>query len=293
MAERLGFIGLGAMGAPMALRLVDAGHDVVVHNRSSAAVRRLEEAGAEPAGSAADVAAHASVVFTMLPTEAAVIEVVVWAGASIRQARPVPNVVVDLSTVSPATVAILADGLGSGTAVVDAPVSGGVAGAIEGRLSIMDGGDATVIERMRPIREIFGPTMHVGPSGAGQTVKAANQVLVASIIQGLSEAIVLLDAAGADTPAALEAISRGLGGNRVLDVKRASLLARDFTPSGRAELHRKDLGIALALGRDHQVFLPVTALIEQLYTSLAAQGRSDLDHTALLSLADQFSGPGG
>ena len=290
--DRVGFIGLGAMGLPMARRLIEAGHELIVHNRSQEAVQQLQDVGAQSARSPADVASRSNVVLTMLPTEEAVVEVVLGEDGSVRHGTPAPQVLVDLSTVSPATVRLLADGLRpAGTAVVDAPVSGGVAGAVEGSLSVMVGGEQAIVDRVRPLLEVFGSAMfHVGPSGAGQIVKAANQVLVASIIQGLSEAIVLLDSAGTDTVEGLEAISRGLGANRLLDLKKAALLTRDFTPGGRAALHRKDLAIALAIGRDHEVFLPVTAVIEQLYTALAAQGFGDLDHTALLGLADLLAG---
>lgn len=291
MTAPIGFVGLGAMGAPMAGRLLAAGRSMVVHNRSEAAVRRLEDQGAIRADTPAAVAQHAPVVFTMLPTEQAVVDVVLG-DEGIHAGARAGHVVVDLSTVSPQTVhAIAASLAGAGVAVVDAPVSGGQQGAVDGSLSIMVGGDNDDVERVRPLLEVLGTlVLHVGKSGSGQTVKAANQVLVAAIIQGLSEAITLLDASGADTATALQAIRGGLAGNRLLDLNAAALLARDFTPGGRAHLHRKDLGIALAIGRERTVYMPVTAAIDQLFTALEAQGLADLDHSALLKLAETMSG---
>jgi 2-hydroxy-3-oxopropionate reductase len=288
---QVGFVGLGAMGLPMARRLLQAGHALTVYNRSRSPVQVLAEEGAREARSAEEVAAASEVVFTMLPSEAAVLEVTLGE-ASVVTASPPAAVLVDCSTVSPSTVTKMVVGLiAHGTQVVDAPVSGGVLGAEAGSLAIMAGGSPGTVGRVWPLLETLGSTVvHVGPSGAGQTVKAANQVVVASILQGLSEAIVLLDAAGADTSAALDAIGGGLGASRVLEHKKASLLARDFTPSGRAELHHKDLGIALAIARAHDVSLPVTALVDQFFAALAAQGRSGWDHSALLALADQMSG---
>lgn len=294
MSGTLGFVGLGAMGLPMARRLLGAGHDVTVHNRSEPPILRLEAHGATRADTPADVAARSDVIFTMLPTEEALLDVALGSDGLHAGARP-RQVLVDSSTVSPATVSAVAAGLAAhDVAMVDAPVSGGVQGAIDGTLSVMVGGFDESVDRVLPFLKVFGSAVvHVGHLGAGQTVKAANQILVAGIIQALSEAIVLLDATGTDAVAGLEAISHGLGANRLLDLKKASLLARDFEPGGRAELHRKDLRIALDIGRRHRVYLPLAAAVDQLFTALAARGMGERDHTALLGLQDEFSGRGG
>lgn len=288
---QVGFIGLGAMGLPMARRLLQGGWDLTVHNRSPDAVRALVAEGARAAGSPAEVATYTDVVVTMLPTEAAVEEVALGEAGVVAAMTPAA-LLVDCSTVSPSAVLRIGHELADyGTEAVDAPVSGGVPGAEAGTLSVMVGASDTAFAQIRPLLTAFGSTIiHVGGQGAGQTAKAANQIVVAGILQALSEAIVLLDATGVDTAAALEAIQGGLGGNRVLELKKATLLARDFTPSGRAELHHKDLGIALAIARHHDVSLPVTALIDQFFAALAAQGLATLDQSALLALADRLSG---
>ena len=175
--------------------------------------------------------------------------------------------------------------------MLDAPVSGGEPGAIEGSLSIMVGGDAETFEEARPILEHLGKTIvHVGEHGAGQTVKAANQLLVAGIIGLVSEAIVLLEASGVDGERGLEVLAGGLAGNTVLDRKAASMLAREFKPGFRIDLHHKDMGIALATARTAGVSLPVTGVVAQLVASARAMGHGSLDHSALLSVIEQLSG---
>ncbi|HEY6479137.1 MAG TPA: NAD-binding protein, partial [Streptosporangiaceae bacterium] len=182
-------------------------------------------------------------------------------------------------------------GAGSGLRVLDAPVSGGEAGANEGTLSIMVGGSAEDFEAARPLLEAMGQTIaHVGPAGSGQTVKAANQLIVAGTIELVAEAIVFLEASGVPTGPALEVLAGGLAGNRILDRKAAGMVKRQFTPGFRAELHDKDLGIVLATARSAGVILPLGATVSQLMGSLKAQGLGGLDHTALLRIVEQLSG---
>jgi 2-hydroxy-3-oxopropionate reductase len=197
-----------------------------------------------------------------------------------------------MSTIAPETsVAVAERAKESGVQVLDAPVSGGEPGAIEGSLSIMVGGDAASFEKARPILEHLGKTIvHVGEHGAGQTVKAANQLLVAGIIGLVSEAIVLLEASGVDGERGLEVLAGGLAGNTVLDRKAASMLAREFTPGFRIDLHHKDMGIALATARTAGVALPVTGVVAQLMAAARASGHGSLDHSALLSVIEQLSG---
>jgi 2-hydroxy-3-oxopropionate reductase len=289
--EKIGFIGLGIMGGPMAANLVNAGYDVTGFARSSSSTERLEKAGAKAAGSIAEAVDGADVVITMLPDSPEVDEVVLGEGGVLASAGP-DVLLIDMSTIAPETsVAVAERAKESGVQVLDAPVSGGEPGAIEGSLSIMVGGDAETFEKARPILEHLGKTIvHVGEHGAGQTVKAANQLLVAGIIGLVSEAIVLLEASGVDGERGLEVLAGGLAGNTVLDRKAATMLAREFKPGFRIDLHHKDMGIALATARTAGVSLPVTGVVAQLMAAARAAGHGSLDHSALLSVIEQLSG---
>jgi 2-hydroxy-3-oxopropionate reductase len=200
------------------------------------------------------------------------------------------TLVIDMSTISPQTaraVAAAADGF----RVLDAPVSGGERGAVEGTLSIMVGGSDDDVAAARPVFEALGTTIvHVGPAGAGQTVKAANQLVVAGTIQLVAEAIVLLETSGVDAEAGLRVLAGGLAGSTVLDRKAASMLAREFAPGFRVDLHHKDLGIMLDAARSAGAVVPVGALVAQLMAALRARGDGGLDHTALLRLTERLSG---
>jgi len=289
--EKIGFIGLGIMGGPMAANLVNAGYDVTGFARSSSSQERLEKAGAKSAGSIAEAVDGADVVITMLPDSPEVDDVVLGEDGVLASAAP-DLLLIDMSTIAPETsVAVAERAKESGVQVLDAPVSGGEPGAIEGSLSIMVGGDAEAFEKARPILEHVGKTIvHVGGHGAGQTVKAANQLLVAGIIGLVSEAIVLLEASGVDGERGLEVLAGGLAGNTVLDRKAASMLAREFKPGFRIDLHHKDMGIALATARTAGVALPVTGVVAQLMAAARASGHGSLDHSALLNVIEQLSG---
>jgi 2-hydroxy-3-oxopropionate reductase len=287
---RIGFIGLGVMGGPMAANLVRAGFDVTGHNRSAAAVDRLVAVGGKAAGTVAEATEGVDVVITMLPDSPDVEEVVHGVLASASAGL----LLVDMSTVAPQTaVAIAKAAQDKGIHTLDAPVSGGEQGAIDGTLSIMVGGPPDAFDAAEPVFAALGTTVvHVGPAGAGQTVKAANQLVVAGIIELVAEAIVLLEACGVDAAAGLRVLAGGLAGNRVLDRKAATMLARDFAPGFRVDLHHKDLGIGLAVARDAGVVVPVGALVAQLMAAVRARGGGSLDHTALLTLVDDLSGGG-
>jgi 2-hydroxy-3-oxopropionate reductase len=289
--QKIGFIGLGIMGAPMAANLVNAGYEVTGYARSSSSKERLEQAGAKSAGSIKEAVAGADVVITMLPDSPEVNEVVLGEDGVLASAGP-DLLLIDMSTIAPETsVAVAKQAQESGARVLDAPVSGGEPGAIEGSLSIMVGGDEETFEEARPILEHLGKTIvHVGEHGAGQTVKAANQLLVAGIIGLVSEAIVLLEASGVDGERGLEVLAGGLAGNTVLDRKAASMLAREFKPGFRIDLHHKDMGIALATARTAGVSLPVTGVVAQLVASARAMGHGSLDHSALLTVIEALSG---
>lgn len=286
MTETVGFVGLGVMGRYMALNLVSAGLDVVVHNRSGGPQEELVAAGAQGAASAAEVAARARTVITMLSDDAAVRAVV---GEALLPAAGEGSLIIDMSTVSPAlSRELAAQGAQRGVALLDAPVSGGDVGAREGTLSIMVGGEAADLERARPLLEILGASIvHAGPAGAGQVVKACNQVLVAVTIAGVSEALVLGSKLGVAPDVIIDVLSRGLAGNRVMEVRRRNFLEHDFTPGFKVDLHHKDLDIALASGGQANVGLSLTALTQQMFRQLRAEGRGSEDHSALLSIVEE------
>ncbi|HLT62070.1 MAG TPA: 2-hydroxy-3-oxopropionate reductase [Microlunatus sp.] len=284
-------IGLGIMGAPMAANLVEAGHDVIGHNRSRAKVERLIEAGGRGADSVAEAVADAEVIITMVPDSPDVEAVAEGEDGILARARD-GALWVDCSTIRPDVATRLADAARArGLRPLDAPVSGGEAGAVEGTLSIMVGGDAADFEAARPVLEAVGSTIvHVGPSGSGQTVKAANQLIVAGTIELVAEALVFLEAYDVDTTAAVSVLAGGLAGNRILDRKAGSMINREFEPGFRVDLHHKDLGIVLAAAREAGVAIPLGSHTAQLVQALRQLGHGDLDHSALLLLVEQLSG---
>jgi len=268
----IGFIGLGVMGEPMARNLVAAGHDVLVHNRTPKHVDGARSVSLEEA-------ARADVVITMLPDSAAVLSV----ADTIIDARP--GLWIDMSTIHPTVAMELAE---RGIATLDAPVSGGDVGAQQGTLSIMVGGADDDFERARPILEAVGNTIvHVGGPGAGQTVKACNQIVVALTIEAVSEALVLGSKAGVDPEKILDVLGGGLAANRVMEMRRNNFLEHDFTPGFRVDLHHKDLNIALESGDAFGVPLPGTRLAQQQFSELRAKGRGGDDHSALLTVIEE------
>jgi 2-hydroxy-3-oxopropionate reductase len=289
--QRIGFIGLGIMGAPMAANLVDAGYEVTGHNRSPEKVQPLVRRGGQAAGSVADATAGADVVVTMLPDSPDVRDVVLGPGGVLEHAAP-GLLLIDMSTVAPETsLEVAAAAREHDVRMLDAPVSGGEQGAVDGSLSIMVGGDAADLEGARGVLEAMGGTIvHVGGHGAGQTVKAANQLVVAGTLSLVGEALVLLQASGVDGERALQVLAGGMAGSTVLDRKAATMLARDFRPGFRVDLHDKDMGIALATARAAGVSLPVTGLVAQLVASARAMGHGSSDHSALLQVIEQLSG---
>jgi 2-hydroxy-3-oxopropionate reductase len=284
----VGFIGLGIMGGPMAVNLTAADFDVVGHNRSPAKTERFVARGGRGASSVEEAVENADVVATMLPDSPDVRAVL---ATVFDHARP-GTLIIDFSTIRPDVAADLAaEGAERGFRVLDAPVSGGEQGAVDAVLSIMVGGEAEDFEAARPVFDAVGRTVvHVGPAGAGQTVKAANQLIVAGTLELLAEAIVFVEAHGVDTGAALKVLGGGLAGSAVLERKGGAMLARDFTPGFRVELHDKDLGIVTTAAREAGVVIPLGAAVAQLVASLRAQGDGGLDHSALLKLVAQLSG---
>ncbi len=291
MAEKIGFIGLGIMGRPMAKNLMEAGYELVLHNRSPEKAEELaEEGNAIAAGSPMEVAEACDIVITMLPDSPDVEAVVAGEGGVLEGIRD-GALLVDMSTISPVVTEELSEkARENGASMLDAPVSGGDVGAIEGTLSIMVGGSEEDFERALPLFEVMGGTVtHVGPSGTGQIVKAANQIVVALTIEAVSEALVLGSKGGVAPEKILDVLGGGLAGNKVMEAKRDKMLEHSFDPGFRIELHHKDLGIALAAGREYGVTLPVTAIVDQMLETLKLRGKGDQDHSAILTLIEESS----
>jgi 2-hydroxy-3-oxopropionate reductase len=289
MADAVGFIGLGIMGRPMAKNLMDAGYELVVHNRSPEKAEELaEEGNATAAGSPREVAEACDIVITMLP-DSPDVEAVVAGEDGVLEGIRDGALLVDMSTISPVVTEELSAKIRKqGASMLDAPVSGGDVGAIEGALSIMVGGSEEDFERARPLFDVMGKVAtHVGPTGAGQVVKACNQIVVALTIEAVSEALVLGSRGGVAPEKLVEALSGGLAGSAVMEAKKEKFFSHDFEPGFRIELHHKDLGIALAAGREYGVALPVTAIVDQMLEALKAKGRGDRDHSALLTLLEE------
>ncbi len=290
MAERVGFVGLGIMGKPMARNLMEAGYDLVVYNRSRGPVDELAKDGASAAGSPREVAENSDIVVTMLPDSPDVREVVTGKNG-VLGGMGEGSLLVDMSTISPVvTEELAAEVKKKGASMLDAPVSGGDVGAQQGTLSVMVGGSEEDFERARPLFDAMGKTIvHVGGNGAGQVTKAANQVVVALTIEAVSEALVLGSKGGVEPSKILDVLSGGLAGNKVMEVKREKFLSHDFSPGFRSELHHKDLGIALAAGRAYGVVLPVTAIVDQMLLSMKKKGWGGEDHSALLRIIEDLS----
>ena len=290
-AQRIAFIGLGIMGLPMAVNLVRAGHTVTGHNRSSHKVDALVAEGGLRGGGVAETVADADVVITMLPDSPDVESVLTGAGGVYDHAKP-GALVIDMSTIRPDVArAVAAAGAERGLRVLDAPVSGGEAGAIEAKLSIMVGGSQEDFDAARPVFEVLGTTpVLVGPSGSGQTVKAANQLIVAGNLQLLAEALVFLEAHGVDTESGLEVLGGGLAGSTVLQRKGKAMRERDFAPGFRIALHDKDMRIITDSASAAGVAIPLGAQVAQYVASLKNQGHGGLDHSALLKVVEELSG---
>ena len=287
------FIGLGIMGGPMAANLVKAGFEVTGYNRSPEKVAALVDAGGRGADSVAEAVRDADVIITMVP-DSPDVEAVTGGDDGVFASAKAGALYVDMSTIRPDVAVRVAEaGRQAGLRVLDAPVSGGEAGAIEASLSIMVGGEPADFEDARPVLEAVGKTIvHVGPAGSGQTVKAANQLIVAVNIEVLAEAVVFLEAYGVDTKAALEVLGGGLAGSTVLNRKGPNMLAREFKPGFRLALHHKDLGIVTSAAREAGVAIPLGAVVAQLVGALVARGDGGLDHSGLLKLVTELSGAG-
>lgn len=288
--ERIGFIGLGIMGKPMALNLLKAGHSLVVLERASAGTQEVIAAGAEARPTPAAVAEVSDVVITMLPDSPQVEEVILGPNGVLEGIQP-GGLVIDMSTVLPATARrVAAAARERGAEALDAPVSGGQVGAQNATLSIMVGGSAEAFQCARPIFEKLGKNIvHVGEAGAGQVTKAANQIVVAVTIAAVSEALVLAAKAGVDPAKVREALLGGFAQSRILDLHGNRMLQRNFQPGFKAKLHRKDLSIILDTARELGVALPATGVVTELMNALIARGGGELDHSALVTVLEALA----
>ncbi|MFI0909121.1 2-hydroxy-3-oxopropionate reductase [Streptomyces abikoensis] len=288
---RTAWIGLGIMGSPMAENLLKAGYPVTGHTLETHKLTRLAAAGGTPAASVREAVADADVVVTMLPADREVVAVARGDDGVLANARP-GTLFIDMSSISPATSAALAaEAAARGIRVLDAPVSGGEAGAVEGTLSVMCGGERAHFEEAAPLLRALGTTVvHCGPHGAGQTVKAANQLIVAANIQACAEAVVFLEKSGVDLVAALDVLGGGLAASAVLARKRENFLSREYPPGFRIELHHKDMGIVTAAAREVGAALPLGTLVATLVAAARDRGDGALDHSALLRGVERLSG---
>lgn len=289
--ERIGFIGLGVMGQPMARNLLKAGYSLIVHDINRAAVDELAGEGAAPASTAKEVAEKSDVVITMLP-DSPDVELVVLGPEGIIEGVRSGQLYIDMSTIAPATARRVYEALqGKGVEALDAPVSGGDVGAKAGTLSIMVGGTEEAFQRAQPLFQVMGKNIVlIGGPGAGQVTKACNQVVVALTIQAVAEALTLARKAGVDPARVREALLGGFAQSRILDLHGQRILDRNFEPGFRVRLHRKDLAIALQTGREQSLPLPATAQAAEMMNALLAQGKGDLDHSALALLVEQLGG---
>ncbi|MBM4792726.1 2-hydroxy-3-oxopropionate reductase [Streptomyces sioyaensis] len=287
----IAWIGLGIMGSPMAENLLKAGYSVTGYTLEADKLERLAAAGGTAADSIAAAVADADVIITMVPASPQVEAIAYGPDGILENARP-GALLIDMSSITPQTSVDLAEAAGDkGIRVLDAPVSGGEAGAVEAVLSIMVGGNQADFDAARPLLEALGKTIVLcGPHGSGQTVKAANQLIVAVNIQACAEAVVFLEKSGVDLAAALDVLNGGLAGSTVLTRKKDNFKNRDFRPGFRIDLHHKDMGIVTDAARTVGAALPVGGLVANLVAALRAQGDGGLDHSALLRGVERLSG---
>ncbi|EST35460.1 2-hydroxy-3-oxopropionate reductase [Streptomyces roseochromogenus] len=287
----IAFIGLGTMGSPMAVNLARAGYTVRGYNRTPGKATPLLEAGGAASSTVKEAVEPADVIITMLPDSPQVEQVACASDGILANARH-GALWIDMSTIAPQAAGKLAEAAAEhGLRALDAPVAGGEVGAIEGILSIMVGGEAADFEEARPVFQALGRTVvHCGTHGIGQTVKAANQLIVAVNIQACAEAVVFLEKSGVDLEAALDVLNGGLAGSTVLTRKRNNFLQRDYTPSFAMALHHKDMAIATRAAREVGAVIPLGAAAAQLIASAVSRGDASLDHSAMLRTVELLSG---
>ena len=286
----VGFIGLGIMGAPMALHLIKGGHRLFLHSRSGVPAA-LTEAGGLSCSSGHDVAERAEVIVVMVP-DTPDVEKVLFGQNGVASGLTRGKTVVDMSSISPIATKTFAARIAElGCDYVDAPVSGGQVGAQNASLTIMAGGSQAAFDRVSPLFALMGKNITlIGEVGAGQTCKVANQIIVALNIQAAAEALVFAARAGADPAKVRAALMGGFASSRILEVHAERMINRTFNPGFRIRLHQKDLNLALSSARELGLALPNTAIAQQLMSSVAAHGGADLDHSALVQAIEGLGG---
>lgn len=290
MIKKIGFIGLGIMGKPMATNLMGAGYQVTGYDIDQDAIKTMAEKGAGRASSPKEAAKSADAIITMLPSDQ-IVEEVATGKAGALEGMSKGAILVDMSTISPSTAMRVAEKLEEkGMEMLDAPVSGGDVGAKEGTLSIMVGGKQEIFERMLPVLQKMGKNVsHVGDHGAGQVAKAANQIIVALTIEAVAEALIFAKKSGVDPKRVRDALMGGFAQSRVLDLHGQRMLDRNFEPGGRVALHKKDTEIAMSMARELGMYLPGTALVSQLWNTVAAHGGLNWDHSSLVKVLELMS----
>jgi 2-hydroxy-3-oxopropionate reductase len=291
MKPKIGFIGLGIMGQHMSAHLMKAGYELVAYDIVSEKLDRIVALGAERGTSCKDVAARSDVIISMVPDSPDVEKVALGEDGIIEAART-GHIYVDMSTIAPGVAIRVAEELGKrGVRCLDAPVSGGEVGAKNATLSIMVGGPEDLFNEILPIFEVMGKTITLcGPNGAGQTVKACNQIQVALNFVGLAEALVLGAKAGVDPAIIIQVLSGGYAQTRVMDVRGPMIIKGEFAPGFKSKFHYKDLNIIMETAKELHVPLPATAIAHELFSALLAAGRGDLDHSAVLTVLEDLAG---
>jgi 2-hydroxy-3-oxopropionate reductase len=293
MSMQVGFVGLGIMGRPQALNLIKGGHRLSVYARRAESMQPLADAGAVTCATPADVARRSDVTFTMVSDTADVEQVILGPGGVLEGAKP-GSVVVDMSTISPSATRAMAKKLAAaGAEMLDAPVSGGETGAINGTLSIMVGGKTAAFDRVKPLFECMGKNIvHIGDNGAGQVAKACNQIVVAVTIEAVSEAITLARRLGVDAGKVREALMGGFAGSRVMEVHGKRMLDNDFKPGFKVRLHQKDLRIVLEAAHELGISLPGAAIAAQNLNALMGSGDGEIDSSAIIKVLERMTAKG-
>lgn len=293
MTINIGFIGPGIMGRPMALNLMKGGYKLWAYARRPETLQPLTAAGAAACATPAEVAGHADVIFTIVGDTLDVQSVIFGEHGLIHKARK-GTVIVDMSTISPTATRDFAERLAEkGIEMLDAPVSGGETGAINGTLSIMVGGKTAVFERVKPLFECMGKNIvHIGDNGAGQVAKACNQIVVAVTIEAVAEALTFARKNGADAAKVREALMGGFAGSKIMEVHGKRMLDNDFKPGFKVGLHQKDMRIVMETAHQIGVALPAAAMVTQHLNALMGTGAADLDSAAIVKVIERMSGMG-
>ena len=291
MKSKLGFIGLGIMGKPMARNLMKAGYPIIVYDIRPESVEEIRQEGAQRASSCKEVAENCDIVITMVPDSADSEAAILGPNGVLAGCRP-ETIILDMSSIAPlVSQKIAAECAKKGVEMLDAPVSGGEPGAINATLAIMVGGKKEIFDRTFDIMKTVGSNVTLcGAIGAGNTTKLANQIIVALNIAAVGEALVLAAKAGVDPETVFQAIRGGLAGSTVLDAKAPMIISRNFKPGFRIRLHQKDLNNALATAKELNVPLPFTALVQQVITALVNDGKADSDHSAIATFIEGMAG---